>query len=246
MFLGVGTRRDEVVQELEAFIGGRQQLEALYATLHEQVERVGDAEAGLVADAADDLGQQATEMQEKFFLGEATLEQVSAVKRQYEQAKTVSRQHEERLAALQEAVRETEQSIQQLRNRLNDQHQRLKTSLPDAFTVHFDQNRLWKVRRDDELGWRKRAFLFLFGYVLTNRDGVADLSFLQALKAFFSEIPFRVWVVKGFRYVEPQENGPPRILIYNRSEELVAVPQDLSFEHAFEEICIGRAVFIPE
>lgn len=245
MLLSSETKRDEVVRRLGEFIAAKQQLEALYGQRGEREEALSSAEWRAQAAGASDLAQRATEIEQRFFLGEASLEQVAGVKREFEQAKIVSGQHEERLSTLREAVRETETAIEQTRSQIQSLQLSLKVSLPAAFNEHFDRERLWKSRREGDLQWRKLAFLRLYHHVHDHRDGVEALSLFAALQAFFSDTPFQVRVVKGFRYTVPVENGPGHTLIYNKSEELVSVPSAMSFEIAFEEICNGRAVFVP-
>lgn len=246
MLLASETKQDEAVRMLGKFIAAKQRLAALHAECREREEVLHAAERSAKAAGASDLGQQASDIEQRYFLGEVSLDEVSAVKRRFEQAKIISRQHEEHLSTLLEAVRETEESLKQTRAQIEALHLQLKTSLPETFTVHFDGKRLWKVRREQELQWRRLAFMQLYHHVYDHRDGVEALSLLSALQAFFSETPFHVRVIRGFRYPEPQENGPAHILIYNRSEELVAVPSTMSYEIAFTEICNRRAVFVPE
>lgn len=246
MVLSSETKRDEVVSQLGEFIAAKQRLEALYAERRERGEVLSAAEASVGATALANLEGQAGEMQKRYFLGEVSIEEVSAVQRQFEDAKTASRQQDERLSALRASLRETEEALQQARSQIQSLQLGLKTSLREAFDVHFDRQRLWKLRREDELQWRKLIFACLFEKIYLNRDGIEDCIFFSALQNFFSDEPFRIRVVKGFRYPAPEESGQARrMLVFNKSEELVAVPQALGFEAAFTEIVNGRAVFVP-
>lgn len=241
-----GTIQYEAVQRLGEYIDLKELLQAQRVKSQKLCEALGAAESTAQTGALSDLSEQASTLQEKFFLGEVSLDEVSAAKRRVEQAKAASRQDDERRTTLQESLRETDECIQRTQAQIGELHIRLKALLPQAFSVHFDHQRLWKIQREGELQWRKFVFMQLYGKVYDPRDGVAEVGFFCALQAFFTDTPFSVRIVKGFRYAEPQEGGPARILIFNRSEEPVAVPRDLCFEHAFTEICSGRAVFIRE
>lgn len=246
MVLTSETRSDEVVRHLGEFIAAKQRLEALFVEQRERGEVLSAAEAGTGAAALASLEQQASAMQKKYFLGEVSIEEVSAVQRRFEDAKTVASRQDERLSTLRASLRETEKALQETHSQIESLQLALKTSLREAFNVRFDRQRLWKLQREGELQWRKLIFACLYEKIYLNRAGVEDCMFFSALQAFFTDAPFRIRVIKGFRYPDPQENGPPRTLIFNKSDELVSVPEALGFEAAFTEIVNGRAIFVPK
>lgn len=249
------TTLDEAVSVLDTFITKRQELTRItvvcsesYATAH-----AAEHDERQCARRATELEQRLKSQGCQVIFGTVKPGDLAAVKAELETTRLALGQHQQVLGDRREALCTAESARTEVLAELQRLRGQLAKYLPTLFANRFGQAEpnlgvrgqvVWAEQ--DSTGaaqyrrtWRTRVFRDLFRRVLNLSE---DLALLFALRALVTEGRFRVRIVSGFILSRSGGHDVPFVEVGNA----IAVPNELTFEDAFEELVRGRVRFLVE
>jgi len=243
----------EVLGALDSFITKSQKSIELRDTVNAGHRRLGVAENEELAlsHRVDNLESRLKLLQKQVFIGSAKPGEVGALSKQLEEDKAALSGKRLALIALREAFCLEQEALAEVGAEREGFRKQLIQSLPLLFEQRFggrdaslygargtvswadaDPNSPERWRK----AWRMRAFRLLFSEgILKSGDNCRHA---KALTILFKEKPFKLRIVSGFVPV-----GSSGVL---EVDEIVSVPDRLTYENSFEELGRGRVEFLVE